>query len=202
VKWSQLKKRIEATFAPSVRGRVQVWNTRYRGSHDSEGEAWITVDGERVWSMGSLSYRIAQGKEAARIRAERGCADWSDPDQRAGYSNAWGEAQARVHADGVFAMWDMNQAIVNYLNLSIDSAAQADSPIIRAFAVLDRCFGKRRLAAIDSSHEHPLVRAMYRVRCEAEGISPEPEQPAVADLADSTQSYCRQPVQAGNRSSR
>ena len=175
MKWSQLKTRVESSFAASVKGRVQVWNTRYRGSHDSEGEAWITVDGKRLWSMGSLSYMVAHGTEAVRIRAERGCADWGHPEQRDGYRNAWEEAQAKTHADGCFAMWDVNQALFESLSLSIDAAVTADNPIIRAFALLDRRCGKRRLRAFDDSQEHPLVRALYRFRCGAEGMKPEPE---------------------------
>ena len=49
MKWSQLKKRIEESFADSVRGRVEVWNTRYRRAHDDAGEAWITIDKQRVF---------------------------------------------------------------------------------------------------------------------------------------------------------
>ena len=176
MKWSQLKKRVESNFAASVKGRVQVWNTRYRGSHDVEGEAWITVDGERAWSMGSLSYMVAHGREAERIRIDHKCSDFGAPDQREGYMDAWHEAQGKVHGDGVFAMWDVNRALFDYLNLSIDAAIRVDNPITRAFAILDRRFGKRRLAGFDDSGEHPLVKMLYRVRCEAEGISKDPEQ--------------------------
>ena len=58
MKWSQLKSRIEATFANSVAGRVEVWNTRYRKSHwdgiEVYGEAWITIDGQRKYDIGQF----------------------------------------------------------------------------------------------------------------------------------------------------
>lgn len=52
--WSKLKSRIEAGFADCLKGRVEIWNTRYRGAHDQEGEGWITSHGERIHSMSSL----------------------------------------------------------------------------------------------------------------------------------------------------
>lgn len=171
MKWSQLKKRIEATFAPSVVGRIEVWNTRYRGSHDAEGEAWFTLDGKRVWSMGSLSYMIAESRETERIRRERGCADWGDPNQRDGYRAAWEEGRTSVHADGVFAMWDVNNALFEYLNLPIEEIQRSENPIIQAVGMLDERTGKRRLVALREVIKHPLVESMYEVRCEAEGMT-------------------------------
>lgn len=45
-------------------------------------------------------------------------------------------------------------------------------PVIRALAVLDARYGKRRLTAFDPVDEHPLVRRLFYLRCEAEGIAP------------------------------
>ena len=64
MQWSQLKKRLESTFADSVRGRVEVWATRYRSAHDQAGEAWITFDKNRLVSMGTWTYEV----ESAKIR--------------------------------------------------------------------------------------------------------------------------------------
>ena len=168
MRWSQLKKQIEATFVPSVRGRVQVWNTRYRKSGDAEGEAWITLDGVRFWSMGSLSYLAAKGSEATRIREEQGCEDFRQPEQYLGYMAAECQAHAGAHDAGIFAKWDVNRALFDYLNLSIDSAMSSDDPIIRGFAMLDERLGKRRLEKLRDKIEHPFVRALYDLRCRAE----------------------------------
>jgi hypothetical protein len=170
MKWSQLKKRIEAMFADSVAGRVEVWNTRYRGAHDAEGEAWITVDKQRIASLGTCTFFKESHLEALRLRQESECTDLSDPQQASAYCQASAEADKNVHDRGVFAAWDVNRALFDYLNLSIDHAISSNNPIIRAFATLDRRFGKQRLQEFDDSEEHPLVRTLYRVRCEAEGI--------------------------------
>jgi hypothetical protein len=181
MKWSQLKKRVEAMFADSVAGRVEVWNTRYRKSHDAEGEAWNTIDTQRFSSMGTYTYFVQSGSEANRLRRESGCTDFRDPAQRERYYQACDEADKIVHDRGIFASWDVNRALFDYLNLSIDDAVKSDNPIIRAFATLDRRFGKRCLKEFDDSREHPLVKTLYRFRCEVEAIKTEPEQRHAAD---------------------
>ena len=172
MKWSQLKKRIEGGFADSVAGRVQVWTTRYRGAHDAEGEAWITIDKQRVSSMGTCSYFIEQHKEATRIREASGCLDHLDPEQQVGYFAARREAERIVDEKNLFfTLWEFNHALFEFLNLSIDDAIASDDPIIRALVMLDRRFGKRRLKAFDDSEQPPLVRTLYRFRCKAEEIT-------------------------------
>ncbi|MDJ1006785.1 MAG: hypothetical protein QNJ13_03085 [Paracoccaceae bacterium] len=152
MKWSKLKQRIEGGFADQLNGRVEVWLTRYRGSHDAVGEAWFTVDGERLSSFGTLSYYVA----AHSLKNAEGL--------------SWDEAYeaARQHAPSA---WDVSGALFDYLNLSIDDALASESPIIRGIAMLDRRLGKRRLARLNASSDHEFVRDMLRVRLEAEGLS-------------------------------
>lgn len=45
MRWSQLKKRVEERFCERLQGRVQVWTTVYRHTHDREGRSWLSVDG-------------------------------------------------------------------------------------------------------------------------------------------------------------
>ncbi len=106
MKWSQLKKRIEDTFADSVRGRVEVWNTRYRKSHDQEGEAWITIDKKRVHSMGTITYWMEANREAERLRKERDCTDSKDPVQFERYWDAYHEALQTVEDRGILPLWE------------------------------------------------------------------------------------------------
>lgn len=181
MKWSQLKKRLEATFADSVSGRVEVWNTRYRKSHDAEGEAWITVDKKRVSSMATYTYFVERYREMNRIREELGCVDRKDPEQREGFYEAWRQAEKTMRERGVYPLWIVNKALFDYLNFSIDDIVKSENHIIRAFGMLDRRIGKRRLKSIDDTDEHPLVRTLYRFRCEAEGVKIDVEQRAAWD---------------------
>ena len=177
MKWSQLKIRIEGTFADSVKGRVQVWNTRYRRSHDQEGEAWVTIDKERVFSMGTYTYFLKCNQEADRLRAEQDCTDFRDPDQKQGYYGAWREAHKKAEDEGAYPLWDVNAALFAYLNLAIDDIVSSENPIIRAIGMLDRRLGKRRLAALDVKEEHSLVKLLHDFRCSAEGITATRESP-------------------------
>jgi hypothetical protein len=170
MKWSQLKKRMEKTFADSVRGRFEVWVTSYRDAHDDAGEAWITLDQQKIVTLSNLRFQIAHYETAQRLRKERDCLDYRDPTRVAGYREAWDDATKILHEAGTFDSHDLPRSMFAYLNLSIDNALKSDNPIIRAFAVLDRRCGKRRLCAFDVSNEHLLVSQLYRFRCLAEGI--------------------------------
>lgn len=172
MKWSQLKKRIEATFAESVSGRVEVWNTRYRNSHDSEGEAWITIDKQMVFKMPTYTFFVEEYNEQRRLQEARGCDDYSKPDQLKNYQQTLREAEQAVHDQGIYNMWEVNGYLFDYLNLSIDKIAHSENGVIRAFGMLDRRFGKRRLLAVEESEQHLLVKMLYRFRCEAEGLEP------------------------------
>jgi hypothetical protein len=120
--------------------------------------------------MGNLRFQIAHYETAQRLREERECVDYRDPTQLAGYREAWDEATKRLHDAGIFSSHDLPRSMFTYLNLNIDDALTSENPIIRAFAMLDRRFGKRRLCDFDSTNEHPLVGQFYRFRCHVEGL--------------------------------
>jgi hypothetical protein len=54
MQWSKLKKRIEAQFADALSGRVQVFETRYHGAHDSAGRWSLRIDGVDVEGFGDI----------------------------------------------------------------------------------------------------------------------------------------------------
>jgi len=171
MQWSQLKKRIEATFAETVAGRVTVGATRYRGAHDGAAESWIAIDGVRLWRMSDLAYQTAVHEEAERQRRQTGSLDVHDSSQAQGYYDAHRQAQQAAQSHGLFSAERFNRALFDYLNLASDAAVASSDPIIRALAFLDRRFGKRRLARFDDAAEHPLVKALFRFRLRAEGMA-------------------------------
>lgn len=159
--WSKLKSRIEAGFADCLKGRVEIWNTRYRGAHDQEGEGWITIDGERIHSMSSLSFIIARNKLSLKYRSDEGLS----------VHEAWEKAEDRLEASGTMSLGGFNAALFDYLNLSIDDALASEKSMTRAFAMLDRRLGKRRLQSYDLRHEAELVCIFHQIRCALEGIN-------------------------------
>ena len=70
MQWSQLKKQLQTRMAESISGGIDMHQTRYRHSHDQEGEFWITLGKSRIFSSGSLSYLSSLGKLAAKHRDE------------------------------------------------------------------------------------------------------------------------------------
>ena len=136
MRWSKLEQQVEAMFADGVRGRVEVRTTRYAKAHDRFGRSWITVDGREVANMSNY---LACGDEIAD----------GNP--------------ARFDA-GVFAGYDLPNAMREYLGLSIDDAIASPNPLVRALAVLDRRAGERRLARIDAAKEAPIVAGFLAVR--------------------------------------
>ena len=134
MRWSQLKHRVESTFADEVRGRVQLYTTHYRGGssfiHGFERHSWITIDGKPIINM-------HRHQSAGDIYPDHG-----DP---------------RRFEIGMYSYWDLPAAAWEYLNLSIDNALASENTVIRALAMLEKRHGRRRLMTLDPSWETPLV---------------------------------------------
>jgi hypothetical protein len=171
MQWSQLKKSLEASFAKSVRGRVEVWATRYRHAHEQAGEAWITFDKHRLVSMGSWRYELEVTNARDRLLREWDAIGRPAPEGESSYEVAADEAEQSVHDQGIYALPDAYAAFNAYLNLSIDDILQSTNHLIKALGMLDQRFGKRRLRSYEAS-ELVLVQKLFACRCECEGIRP------------------------------
>lgn len=152
--WSQLKKRVEALFAPEVRGRVELRATNYRGAPDQYGRGYITVDGAEVINMDDYTFMAEEWKSSNAIQRETGL-----PAVDA-QKLAWDELDRR----GIYSQNSFYFSLESYLQSSIEHSLTANDVLMRALAVLDRRVGKRRLAAINIAGEHPLVQRLYEVR--------------------------------------
>jgi hypothetical protein len=170
MEWSKLKQRIEDGLADSAKGRVEVWTTRYRKAHDQEGEAWITIDSQRVHSMGSLTHLAEWYERSHELQKNRGCLDYRDREQIDGYLEAQREVETQLRAEGVIPPWKFNEALFDYLNMSLEQILRSDQMIIRALGMFDKRLGKRSLTSMDVSGEHELIQGFYRVRCAFEGL--------------------------------
>ena len=140
--WSKLKQVTEGRFADDVRGRVQLWTTRYRQPwhrvRGPDSRSWITVDGRTVVNM--HDHQSVDGV-------------FSD-----GHPDRF-----RV---SLFGGCDLPSAARAFLSLSIDDAFASSNTLVRALAVLDRRTGRRRLAAMDPVAEVPLVATLLTLRTE------------------------------------
>jgi hypothetical protein len=161
MQWSQLKKQLKDRFAGSVAASIDLNQTRYRHSHDQEGEFWISFSGSRIFSAGSMTYLSALADLAAKHKAEG-----ATPAEA--YEKAW----TVMEASGLMLLEQINRDLFGSLSQTVEEMLVHRNPIIRALAVIDSRYGKRRLATFDPDAEHQLVQHLYRLRCEAEGLAP------------------------------
>lgn len=165
MKWNQIKKRIEAMLAESVRRKVAFGLTSYRKCHDQLGRGWITIDGREILNMPSLDFDI---ETYHRSRENQ---------------TTFEVAEQAVHALNLFSQWDLHRSLHEYLCLSMDDILASENPIIRATGMLDSRLGKRRLQKIEVADEHDLVRRFHLLRCTAEEIVPTSTTELTAALA-------------------
>lgn len=159
--WSKLRKKFKGFITPELRERIDVFCTSYHDAHDDYGEAWITVDGEKVFGGGyyhwymnpiphadSKDFRIAYGFHPDYYRA-----------------HIESEEVKENMDSGIQETSHITRNIGNYLNTPFEESLTANNPIFRAFAMMDRRLGKRRFDAIQLAEvEHPLVIIFYKLR--------------------------------------
>jgi hypothetical protein len=155
MRWSKLKKTIEDKFADCVKGRVQLYTTRYTSGSYFMVRGWITLDGKEIANFSTPDNYKKYG--------------WNTPDINERIP-AEERTSGKAVEKGEFFRWDFVVACFDYLNANIDEAFASDNPIIKSFAVLDKRFGKRRLQLIDKKNLHPLVNTLLTLRLECEGI--------------------------------
>ena len=147
MRWSEVRHRVESTFAPELDGRVCVHFTREH--HRSRcGRGWITIDGKEIANFcdWSVYYRSSNHKETYKDRLAR-----------------YGELRA----------WDFKDACWSLLHEGLEPALQSEDVLKQSLAVLHRKFGKRRLAGMLASGNelHPLVRYLAEFRASCAGRS-------------------------------
>ena len=76
-----------------------------------------------------------------------------------------------MDTSGLFLLEQMNKDLFHSLSLTVKDMLEHNNPVIRALAIIDTRYGKRRLATFDPSTEHQLVQRLHDLRCEAEGMA-------------------------------
>lgn len=170
-KWSKLKKSMEERLAESLQGRVQYHVTHYgKGDSYTKSRGWITLDGRELLNAATSEALIEFYRIAHEVREINRTTDYRDAAQKQGYYESYDQASQILLQDGRFSLADFDTACEAYLSLSIDDAITSDNILIRAFSMLDRRLGKRRISSMTLlASEHPLVRQFYELRVEAEG---------------------------------
>lgn len=182
MRWSKVKKEVEAKFSDKLRGRVQLYITSYGQGYDINdlfNRGWITVDGKEVVNFSTPDSFYLKGSDfnsttpIGNVKAEEVAYEHRTLNQLSG--------------KGEFSKFDLSYCCYAYLDMAINEALNHESPVINMLAVLDKRTGKRKLFKLNENSMHPLVRYFFRLRLEAEKIvhnviQTKPLHPDVPDL--------------------
>ena len=176
--WSALRKELEEDrLCPALRGRVQYFATHYHGAPDDYGRVCVRVDGKEYAHGNPYAYYGRGYCDMERaLKAEHQVPGrvWTGKETLYEGENAALEAQVQAKAleDGAFSMTDFRRALEVYRQSPIQASLEAENPLVRMFAVLDRRVGKRTLMKLrETVVQQPAWLAFfYRLRLEAEGI--------------------------------
>jgi hypothetical protein len=162
MQWSKLKHIIESKFADKVKGRVELFSTRYTKPNSTTGRGWITVDKKQIVNFATLKSMHNYGAyyhEATETKCVTHPAI-SDTERLEG----------NLIEEGEFSRFDLHNCCWEYLNLTVEEGLEHKSPIINFLAIIDKRLGKRRLVELDSEKLHPLLKYILEFRLDAEGL--------------------------------
>ena len=162
MQWSKLKQTIESKFADSIKGRVEVFSTRYRKPNSDLGRGWVTIDKDEIVNFATIKSRWNYGAyyhEATQTNCLTHPAI-NDNERTIG----------ELAEEGEFSRFDLHNCCWEYLNLTIEEGLEHASPIINSLAVLDKRLGKRRLITLDKDKFHPLTKRLLEFRLSAENL--------------------------------
>ena len=161
--WSAMRKILEQdNICDSLKGRIQYFQTCYRGAHDQTGRVAIRLDGKEIFQV---DYFCSQGKYYEA---------WDEIKERAkdiGYAER--HEQAYLISSNQVGDHSFYNAFYYYHNNSIDKSLVSPDATVRLFAILDRRIGKRRLHKIltEVEKQPEWLQVFFKLRLEAEGIS-------------------------------
>jgi hypothetical protein len=180
LQWSKTKSILESFLCDKLKGRIQIYATIYRKFHDGPSRVWITFDKKEILSASDTKYQIVQEKLYQQIRDERRLKGipyspvpgvMFNSAEREALMEASYEAEVILINQNNFESYHLFAPFMRYGSLSIDEAINSENVIIRAFSMLDRRLGKRKLKELNfTENTHPIIVKFYNIRCSVEGI--------------------------------
>ena len=163
ISWSAMRKILEQeNICNSLKGRIQYFQTNYRGAHDQTGRAAIRLDGEEIFQCDYFNF------------SEKYYDAWHEivPKKAEKAKVISRHEQAKLVASSQVGTHYFYNAFYEYHNNSIDKSIASPDAMIRLFAILDRRIGKRRLEKLVSEVEKQpeWLQVFYKLRLGAEGI--------------------------------
>lgn len=175
MRWTKLRKILEEDrLCESLKGRVQYFLTHYHSAPDKYGRFCIRVDGKERFFANPYNEKYCF-EEYTKIKQEFQIPsrEWNDHGRfEFDEENRWAEDAAAVKmiTENKADVWQVMDAISQYLLLDIAAALRSENELVRLFAVLDRRVGKRMLERLEDELEHQpeWLRFFYHLRLDSE----------------------------------
>lgn len=159
MQWSKLRTRIKELIVPSLRRRVDFHVTSYRRSHDEAEKAWMTIDGETVFTASWYRHQWAGALRTKKGTLARDGRNQLVRDPVIPESVTTPEEIERHRPQ------DFGDSLRRYLDLSVDDALSDGDPFVRGLALVDRRLGRTRFSKIElEANEHAFVKLLYKLR--------------------------------------
>ncbi|MFD2442647.1 nonribosomal peptide synthetase [Bacillus sp. CGMCC 1.16607] len=181
MQWSKTKATLEGFLCDSLRGRIKIYATIYRKFHDGPSRVWITFDKREILSGSDVSYSNAHEKIYQQIKEDRKLkripynTDFNvryNSLERKELTKASDDAEEILIKQSIFESYHLFAPFMKYSSLSIEDVLKSENIIIRAFSMLDKRLGKRRLKELNLPEgTHPLILEFYHIRCSVDGIN-------------------------------
>lgn len=176
--WNSLRRDLEEDFiCDSLRGRVQYFITHYDGGAKQLGRIAILVDGVEILHGNSYDfYAKGYAEMELNLKDELEIPDRQWTIDRCLYDeeNTAIENMVREIArnNGVFEIYELTDAILEYINLTIKESLYSNNGIVRMLAVMDKRTGKSALLKLKNYiEEQPSwLKFFYKLRLDAEEI--------------------------------
>ncbi|GLC88411.1 SF0329 family protein [Lysinibacillus piscis] len=175
MRFSQLKKQFEQRLANSLKGKVKLYATVYRKAHDAPSKVWLMYEKEEILRADDLAFQVQFNRQYEQDTKDMPKIPYNE-DWRVMFASPERVQRVEVYetieqqkmAAGFYESWTVYDALLTYMNLSIEEAFMSTNPLIQAFSMIDYRLGKRRLIKVQA--KHPLVQKFHRIRCQAEGL--------------------------------
>lgn len=158
MRWTKLKHKYKTEFLhESVRDRVDFHFDVYRKTHDQDGQVLrVSIDGETVFKGNKLLYMLREHECSRQIKREAPELSWREASVL---------ADQRLAKEAIHSRYHLTEAMREIMILPIEAALQHEDPIIRAFALLDKRVGRRKLEGIQLEEDaHPLISLFFALR--------------------------------------
>jgi hypothetical protein len=164
--WSKSKKQITNLMCSELKGRIGIFATVYRKTHDQKGKIWIELDKKVIYEANTLEWLIEYETLADEIRIINNCTDFSDKEQAGGYYKAYKEAEEILNKEHKIPAFEFHEKLNAYLQAPFEESLQSSDDLVRILCLLDRRLGKRRLSKmVIEESDCDAVKILYNERC-------------------------------------